>query len=51
MCIQVHGWGWAEKEEGRAERNGEERRGVEKRGRHSEAWRGSSIGIGLLALW
>ena len=38
MCIQVRGWGWAEKEkEGRAERNGEkERRGVEKRGRKAQ---------------
>lgn len=33
---------------GMGRRGGEWRR---EEGRHSEAWRGSSIGIGLLALW
>lgn len=56
VCIQVSGWGWAEKEkEGRTERNGEkereEGRGEERNegaARHRE---GGSIGIGLLARW
>lgn len=56
MCIQVSGWGQAEKEkEGRTERNGEKEReaGRGEERKEGVAWRGEggSVSIGLLACW